>query len=344
MAWANGYSYRRTLTVDHTKCGTEDSANFPHLFSRTLDYLAHTDHGGKVTSNSGFDIILTSDAAGATKLDHEIESYVHTSGLCIFQVRIPTLGYAADTVVYLFYGNSSVTTSQENKTGTWNANFMGVWHLNEAQGAGTFVDSTSNANNGSDKGNTPTAVTGQIAGGQTFEIWGNWGSIVVPADATLNLSTYTLSMWVKAVDAGGWTFLMAKAGYLNYTIYRAGNDLVLYDNNATNDTLATFTAGNWHHFVLVENGGTLYPYLDGVAQTTRSRTSHFSTNGAFTLGVNTGGSCPGATDEARLSDSVRTASWILSEYNNQSSPSTFYSLGAEENGSFSSPFPCFFRA
>ena len=37
----------------------------------------------------------------------------------------------------------------------------------------------------------------------------------------------------------------------------------------------------------------------------------------------------GIIDECRISNSVRSADWIATEYNNQNSPSTFYSYGGE---------------
>ena len=38
----------------------------------------------------------------------------------------------------------------------------------------------------------------------------------------------------------------------------------------------------------------------------------------------------GMLDEIRISNIARSTGWILTEYNNESSPSTFYSLGSEE--------------
>ena len=38
----------------------------------------------------------------------------------------------------------------------------------------------------------------------------------------------------------------------------------------------------------------------------------------------------GILDEARLSNVARSADWIATEYNNQSSPATFYALGGED--------------
>ena len=37
----------------------------------------------------------------------------------------------------------------------------------------------------------------------------------------------------------------------------------------------------------------------------------------------------GSLDEIRVSNTVRSADWIATEYNNQSSPATFYTLGGE---------------
>jgi len=39
-------------------------------------------------------------------------------------------------------------------------------------------------------------------------------------------------------------------------------------------------------------------------------------------------------DEYRLSSVARSADWIITEYNNQNSPSTFSTLGPENGGGF----------
>src|SRR5687768_9845668 len=67
-AWANGYSYRRTITIDRTKVPNTDQTNFPMLITGTFSYLATAANGGNVQNSSGFDIIFTSDAAGSTLL------------------------------------------------------------------------------------------------------------------------------------------------------------------------------------------------------------------------------------------------------------------------------------
>src|SRR5437879_8736598 len=73
QGWSNGYGYRRTVTIDHTKVPNTDRTNFPMLFSGTYAYLATTSNGGGVTNANGYDIIFTSDANGTSVLPFEQE-------------------------------------------------------------------------------------------------------------------------------------------------------------------------------------------------------------------------------------------------------------------------------
>src|ERR1700694_1577123 len=140
--WAQSYSYTRAIIIDHNKVPNTDQNNFPVLVSGIYSYLATVANGGKVQNSSGYDIILTSDVAGSTKLDHEIESYNATTGALSFWVRIPALSHTTDTAIYMQYGNSSITTSQENKAGVWDTSYKMVLHLGES--AAPYNDSTSN--------------------------------------------------------------------------------------------------------------------------------------------------------------------------------------------------------
>src|SRR3989344_5710035 len=178
-AWDNGYTFRSTLTVDNTKvAGTANLTSFPMLFTGTFDGtggepdLRTTANGGNVTDAQGDDIIFTSDAAGSTVLDFERETYTATTGAVNFWVEVPTLDFDDDTLIYMFYGNSSVTTSQEDITGTWDANYAGVWHLNEGDStaAGFYEDSTSNNNDITltDSDGDVTTVAGKVSDALNF--------------------------------------------------------------------------------------------------------------------------------------------------------------------------------
>src|ERR1700694_1228636 len=125
QGWSNGYGYRRAITIDHTKVPNTDQANFPVLISGTYSYLATTANGGNVTNANGYDILFTSDANGANKLPFEQESYSAATGAVVYWVQIPAGSHTAETTFYLFYGNSSVSTDQSNKTAVWDHNYKG---------------------------------------------------------------------------------------------------------------------------------------------------------------------------------------------------------------------------
>ena len=71
----------------------------------------------------------------------------------------------------MYYGNSTVTSPTENPTGVWDANHVGVWHLEEGRPGPEradhlYVDSTSNNDDDARNG---TGRAGRIASGQQFD-------------------------------------------------------------------------------------------------------------------------------------------------------------------------------
>src|SRR5579863_4651657 len=143
----NGYTYSRAITIDHTRVPNTDQTNFPVLISNTYSYLATAANGGNVTNANGYDITFTSDAAGTSPLAFEQEFYSPSTGKVSYWVKVPMLSHTTDTVIYMFYGNPSVTTDQSNKMAVWDSNYAGVWHLPNGSTL-SASDSTSNANNG----------------------------------------------------------------------------------------------------------------------------------------------------------------------------------------------------
>ncbi|TLY19906.1 MAG: DUF2341 domain-containing protein [Nitrospirae bacterium] len=164
-------------------------------------------------SLAGYDMIFRafdSDNPGANicgagvddcTLDHEIEEYDPTTGKLVAWVRIPVLkafSYTTpaplDTKIYIYYGNTDITTSTENPTGVWDTDFKGVWHVKEATDAGK-ADSTVNTNHGAPK-NGPATITGKISGALTFD--GTNDVLRVNDANSLDMSSaFTLSAWIK---------------------------------------------------------------------------------------------------------------------------------------------------
>ncbi len=114
-AFSNGYSFRREVDFVDAKVIGGPHTNFPILINSTLANLRTIANGGKVENANGYDIIFTSDQAGATQLAHEIERYDATTGEIVFWVRIEAL--AATTSIYMFYGNSGISGRRDEQRG-----------------------------------------------------------------------------------------------------------------------------------------------------------------------------------------------------------------------------------
>ncbi len=326
----SGYAYYRTITIDHTKVPNTDQLNFPVLISGTYPYLATTSNGGNVSSANGYDILFAADAGGTTPLAFEQESYSPITGAVTYWVQVPTLSHTTDTVIYLFYGNPAVTTDQSNKTGVWDSNYQAVWHMNDNAANTTVKDSTSNGYNGTAVANTSgKSTTGEIGHGLSFN--GTSDGITTSLAPT---NVFTWEGWFNASSMPSYGSIIVVSG--NYMLMQVESGtatifMVDYSGHESNFGITGLTTGTWYHMVLSRSGdsGTYSAYLNGSLMGTLSSTTWSNTN-YLQLGERAGYSqfFAGTLDELRVSNIVRSADWISAEYNNQNSPSTFYSVGS----------------
>lgn len=195
--YSSGYSYRRTITIQESQVtGGSNLTNFPVLMSFTEPELKTTGNGGKVTDGEGDDIIFASDVDGNTVLDFERERYTPTTGEITAWVEIPTLDFDNNTTVYMFYGNSSVTTSQEDVAGTWDADYVGVWHMDDS--GATNSDSAGTANDGSVSGATAGAA-GKFGPAYSFDGTNDVSTVTDHADLDLT-NTGTFEAWMQTTS------------------------------------------------------------------------------------------------------------------------------------------------
>jgi hypothetical protein len=335
------YGYRKPITIDHTKVSNTDQSNFPILVSLTDNSLKTVASGGKVQNSNGYDIIFTTND-DATKLSHEIESYDGTNGTIRMWVKVPSLSHTTDTTIHMYYGNSSITTSQEDKTNVWDSNFQAVWHLGET-GSGSisdYKDSTSNANNGGDTTYEPTVNTSsKIGNGQTFN--GTNSRIAIPNSSSMSQSgSFTLEGWIKTATTGK-SFFEKIGSHYNYQLQVQNNYARFKTYDGTNYPYAANTTSvvdnNWHHIVAVRDNSahTLTIYVDGTLgqQVTDTATGSFTNTTAAYLGargdLNSSYFFNGSLDEFRVSSSTRSADWIATEYSNENNPGSFMSEGSE---------------
>ncbi|MBD3425932.1 MAG: DUF2341 domain-containing protein [Candidatus Omnitrophica bacterium] len=344
VPWPNGYSYRRLVTIDSSYIDA-DLEDFPFLFSLTDSELANILNGGHLTEDSGYDLIFT-DLAGA-QYDHQIEYYDNTSGKIIAWVKIPTVTSASDTTFYLYYGNSSITTSQENINGVWDGKYEGIWHLDET--SGSVLDSTSNGNNGTPDFTFPGLQDYQgIVDGAVFCDNNDDDFIVIPDDNSIGnngMSALTFSMWIYPEDNTDFYDLGGTSDGWNgdgYNLYlRGGNpgEEYAFTINTRFGGLdyiraGSIVTGEWHHLAGTYDGGTMRLYLDGAEIGNNTAPAGDTTNNGSDLYIGVIDLEPdysfGGIDEVRIAQEAMSPEWIAAEYDNVKTPSAFSSAGSEE--------------
>ena len=334
----SGFAQYRTITIDHTKVPNTNQTNFPVLISGTYSYLATEANGGKVQNSSGYDIgfYTSSDCSTGNKMAWEREKYTATTGEVVYWVKVATLDHDDTTIFYMCYGNPYITTDQSAATSVWDSNFKSVWHLPDGATL-TALDSTSNDHDGT-LVNTPTATTGKIGGAGSF-LGSSSQRITVGTNVTdfkfTSAQSFTDEAWVKlTLNDALWQaiFSYSRDEVPWHGIWKSDTDAWTFGEWASSLTGPTITFDVWHHIAVVQVGSTSrIIYLDGVQVATDVSEGNANGIGGGMIGGATvvGEYMTGSIDEVRVSSTNRSADWITTEYNNQSSPSTFYTVGSE---------------
>ncbi|MFW9796231.1 MAG: DUF2341 domain-containing protein [Candidatus Thorarchaeota archaeon] len=332
------FMYKKDIIIDHTKVAS-DLYGFPvliDLYDADLRFDVQAD---------GDDIVFVKDG---WILPHEIElfdqSYNSSHGHLIAWVRAD-LSASTDTVLSMYYGDSS-SESQENPNGVWDTSFAAVWHLSEDP-AGTVYDSTANGNDGIGYplGSEPTLQTGKIDGCSEFYGEATNDRIEAPHSSSLVLpSDMLVEAWVRTNNIDGSSdAIVAKWGDVGHRNYWLGkldsSTLAFYvdDTQSVTTSLSWVNDGQWHHVAGVANAdtGELRLYVDGVERGNAAYTGSTQTGTSVIHIANNPGSVgfiqewDGRIDEVRVSNSYRNLGWIVTEFNNQNDPSSFYAVEIE---------------
>jgi uncharacterized repeat protein (TIGR01451 family) len=327
------------------------------LVSVTDPTLRTVGNGGHVQNANGYDIIFkavddTSCGGPGTSpcsLDHEVEKFVASTGELVAWVRIPSINTA--TVIYMYYGDSTVSLPTENPTSVWDANFRGVWHLKEnpAGAAPQVKDSTSNANHLT-AGGAMTAgdlVSAKADGGMDFDGLDD-GLDRGSTSSLSNLVPFTFCAWANPRSMGGQNDSRivhkgSQTARKQLQIESSGtNDFALYVDRATTTAQAiavddSATLNQWQYVcgTYSEADGPRI-YRNGAEVSYRTRTVGAGTTtdeSGFNFYV---GNRPGfdkgwdgILDEVRVSSVIRSTGWMASEYNTANAPASFFTLGGE---------------
>jgi len=335
--FVDGWHYRKKITINHSQVAGA-LVNFPILVSMAdSDLSVHAQFDG--------DDILFMDGSGvANKLYHEIEKFDSSNGELTTWVNIELMNSNVDTIIYLYYGNSDCI-NQENAAGTWDSNYIHIWHLGE-----DLTDSKGKSN-GNNHGSSIS--TGKIGDARDLERddgdYIDFGDMAQPGDGLL--SSITFEAWIKPESlpceiADKYDADRDKCSY--EIVVNIDGKLIVYaypwygryTGNYTEP--GTVTAGNWYYisglYDLAGSHNKVDLFLNG-----SEISSSLDSNGEVDYMINVDITDDlgrkkaalhygdGIFDEVRWSKILRSKEWIETTYNTINDSSNFLSIGPEES-------------
>ena len=340
-----GYTYYKTVTINAAQVqGTH--SNFPVLISVTDNNLRTVANGGQVTNANGYDIVFT-NSDGSQVLSHQIERYTATSGNFIVWVSVPSISSSGNTTLRMYYGNGSVSANPSTDAIWSSTPYTSVYHLTD-----TFTDATATNNDGTNNGTSNN--TGKIAQARSFNGSSNYIQLSQDLSSVIG-GNATVSAWIRTNATGSDTPWSAP-GLTGIEESGGGNDIFYgyvtangriasaSGNGASAISTSTITGNQWYYVVFTRNStsGAIQVFINGTLQTTVNSETGIKNNPFYSIGriEDTGGSpmyFNGRIDEFRISNQIISANEIATTYNNQNTPSSFYTVGSQQLADASPP-------
>ena len=355
----NNWLYRVELTQQSTQVGSGGVSSFTCLVTE-----ANLPAGfwSNVLS-TGADIVIT-QSDGTTKCARELVSINTTSQTLQLWFQAPTLSSGSNTNFYMYYGNSSGSETQ-NQAGTWDSNYVVVYHCADDTTNTTLTESV-NGYNATTARNTSTM-------GQTTGPWGDSTALSFngTSDYATNANTgnvfgisnpTTIEAWVynnttistnnfHGIGGFGNVSVDAQQFYLRGDTTNGTNYLDLYNDNAEYFPERTPDWGGlnkWEYVAYTLTSGspgtvTFYQQAAQVGSTGSVTGGGFSFSGYPWYigwdGEGAGEYWTGALQEVRLSKTARSAAYLATTYNNTSSPSTFWTVSGQQTNGVTQTLP-----
>jgi PKD repeat protein len=336
-----GWLYRKNITLLESQVEA-DQTNFPVLIRYNDSDLIFP------RAQADGDDILFTDSTG-NKLSHEIESFTSGTGALVAWVKVTSLSSTVNTTLFMYYGSPGAS-SQQSPANVWDTNFKAVWHHNN----NNFQDSTSNNNDGTNGGTTNVADA-KIAGARSYD--GSNDYVQMGSLAAIDqiwASGGTFSAWIYPTGLGGNSEgrIADKTDAASLTY---GWSLFMYSGNTlrfrrayytTSSVVGTWTTpaitlSTWTYVVVNYTDGTANDpniFINGIqVSETENTAPSGSQRSDASYNLRTGNRAGGTNrafvgmiDEIRVSKSLRSPGWILTEYRNQANPDLFHYPMTEE--------------
>jgi len=321
--WNSSWNFYKKITIESDYI--EDSLiNFPVLVNSTdIGMIAKCDNGDSVRFISLDNI---------TEFNYEIEKWSFNN-FSIWVNISEIIPSGSDYTFLMYYGNSGASDNQ-NPTGVWDSHYKCVYHMNET--SGNIIDSTINANTGTQAGFPNYSQIGKIGDCIAFNGSTDWFLDILPKE-DLPLDSGFLEFWVKPdiVDADEMFFGVEREGD-NDRIYFGKSSTVTgdwrYGWGTTWGNLGTPTLSWQYNQIVISTGNIMDWYIDTNFLVTRDSGSFVITTD-YNLGVGTDildtYAWDGLIDETRISDIPRNNSWRNASFHTMNRTKGFMIWGIE---------------
>ncbi|MHC4500020.1 MAG: LamG-like jellyroll fold domain-containing protein, partial [Planctomycetota bacterium] len=346
-AWLSGWDKRIKLTVDSAGSKVDsDLSDFPILvYLSTSSGITNADVSAvfdELTADANRKKIAVTKSDGTTECYVEIEDWDDASEEAWLWTKVSgtnSVSSSSDTELYLYYdvdhADNTTYVGDPNSAASenvWDANFVGVWHLDETSGT-TIYDSTSNDLTGTANAQITLDQDGKI--GRSADVDPSTGSIDSSVSLPATYSTWTVEGWLQLDSTPGWGNMWAdSAGSEQYpaTIW-GGGTFGAYDSSQL-QTTSTFTEDGttWTYVTSKCDGTDTFVYWNGSQENTN--TDDLTISGSWSIGDRTasGEEMDGRVDEIRVSNISRSAAWIEASFH--SGNDSLITFGSEETTSF----------
>jgi len=345
------WSFRYPITIDHTKVAG-DLTNY--LFYVDLSDLPSAFFSS--VNPDGSDIRITiSD--GETELAYYVSSIDNATNTGALWIRYEgTLSSTVDTTIYIYFGNPLAVAYLPASLYGRNATFQdyeAFWDFEQdpSGSAPQLIDLTGNSADA-----TATGLSaGDLIAGKVGSAWGfgnnEYASYSRFEVGTNNLTIGGWAKWTTTSTRGIFGASRVGATYRYQIAQTAGNTLsYVFSTSTSFNALSAVAAndGNWKHLVMTvqrSTGNGVKGYLNGafdVQSTTTPnniaitgannptwRIAHL--NDSTGTGLYANADLEGDISLNYLRFDVLSSDYISTEYANQNTPSTFYTIGTIES-------------
>ncbi len=269
QAWWNGsWSARKTITIDTSATGADISD--PIGTTPVLVRLDVSDFTFDSANPDGSDVRFVA-ADDKTPLAYHIEKYDHLLGQAFIWVSVPSVGPAAQTKFFMYYGNPKATAGDDAKS-TYDANFAAVYHFGEHNAPPHDV--TANGNTGLTPGQADDYAL--IAGGERLD---GQSTLQLPASPSLAWSAgqdLTWSIWFNETALQPNAILYSRTDGTNTVQIGVDNGIPFVAVTTQAGTVrsgngAAISAASWHQLTVVA-GTSVTLYVDGAQYATLAAT------------------------------------------------------------------------